>query len=51
VDLVVIHAWFSHQEVYWEQPLFARFMLFELADAEVTFEPGSLPIDVKRVGP
>jgi len=24
--LVVIHPWASHLEVYWEQPLFARFM-------------------------
>jgi class 3 adenylate cyclase/pimeloyl-ACP methyl ester carboxylesterase len=24
--LVVIHGWISHLEVYWEQPLFARFM-------------------------
>jgi pimeloyl-ACP methyl ester carboxylesterase len=26
VDLVVAHAWFSHIEIYWEPPRFARFM-------------------------
>jgi class 3 adenylate cyclase/pimeloyl-ACP methyl ester carboxylesterase len=26
MTLVVIHGWISHLEVYWEQPMFARFM-------------------------
>jgi class 3 adenylate cyclase len=26
LTLVVIHAWISHMDIYWEQPRFARFM-------------------------